>query len=130
MMKKALLEFIETINDEMNKLKKYIIANPLMKDSLEKLNLDSRFYDVTYTQLVEKDKVYITDKEGYDKLFGRMDYYTSHINGKKHESQEKHRSGIEYYSNHIENKEIRLTPFLFADHNYSNITVLGTKEDD
>ena len=82
MTKPTFEELVDTIKEEVDRLKKYLLVNPINKDKIEELQLDSRFYDVTYTQLVEKDKIYITDKEGYDKLFGPMHYvsYNTHIN--------------------------------------------------
>lgn len=79
--------FLESIKTELQRaideLKKYIIIHPTNKPLVDKLNLDSRFYEVICVKLVEKDKFYITDKKGYESLFGKnygYHYYTPHIN--------------------------------------------------
>lgn len=75
MNKDNFIQHIENMKNKLDKLKKVIIANPLLKDELIKLELDPRFYEIIYTKLVEKDKVYITDEEGKKALFGNVGYY-------------------------------------------------------
>lgn len=61
-------DIIETANKldkELRSLERNIFANPINRKSLEKLNLDSRFYTVIYTDMVEPNKIYIVKKLNY-----------------------------------------------------------------
>lgn len=72
-------EFVNTLKEEVDKLKKYLLVNPEDKKIIESMSLDKRFYNVTYNKLIEKGKIYITDKEGYDALFNGECIYYKHM---------------------------------------------------
>lgn len=66
--------YIEDMKNELNKLKTVIIANPRLKNKIDELDLDKRFYEVIYVKLVDEDKLYLTNEEGKKALFGDMEY--------------------------------------------------------
>lgn len=72
-------EFVNTIKEEVDKLKKYLLVNPEDKKIIESMSLDNRFYNVSYNKLIEKGKIYITDKKGYDALFNGDYIYYKHM---------------------------------------------------
>lgn len=80
---KTINDFLERVENEIqgaiNKLKKYIIIHPTNKPLIDKLDLDKRFYEVICIKFVERDKFYITDKDGYESLFGKNYRYYPYI---------------------------------------------------
>ena len=58
-----IIKELNKIDKELLLLERYIYINPKNKDIIEKLDIDGTIYNAIYTDLVEPNKIYISNNK-------------------------------------------------------------------